>query len=591
MVEQMADIGVSELSDEQRAVVDSDDRFLVVLASAGGGKTEVVAQRVERLLRESSADFKVVALSYTRRAAAELRSRFGERLMDKPRRVETDTLHGFAQRLLIQYGTWIGLPADPLVLTDDADRVDLLQTWRLEAGLEPLENARSKLLDLDVCLARGHLHPLSDEWLAALEGAGALDYGAMLLRATELLGIDAIGNLVARMYRHVIVDEAQNLTFAQYTFLDRLFRCSDTMNAVFVGDDKQSIVEFAGASVEHLRSFEHDFGASVFRLTCNFRSAEAIARLGDAIASQLNEHPSAPQKYAAAGLVQTAVFTDERAEAAAIVAWVRHLLQQGLPESSVSSTESRHVVGRDIAVLARSASALRASEAALSAAGVAVARATHADDWLMSELGRHCWLLGTFRPQSTVSQRRLIRELGISSAGSAEELRNALETQGKDVLVNLVGHEGPATFIDVVSRLESKDEDWFADQRELATAWAGFCNVQPVSNRSWPQFELFVAQWQRGDDEQQGVRLQTVHKSQGREFKAVAIIGLNDGQFPDFRARSKQARESELRAFYVAATRASRCLLLTRPAKIMTRNGSWQRSESPFLRLVRETLE
>jgi superfamily I DNA/RNA helicase len=96
------------------------------------------------------------------------------------------------------------------------------------------------------------------------------------------------------------------------------------------------------------------------------------------------------------------------------------------------------------------------------------------------------------------------------------------------------------------------------------------------------------AQWQRGDEKQEGVRLQTVHKSQGREFKAVALVGLNEGQFPDFRARTTQERRSELRAFYVAAARASRCLLLSRPALTMSRNGPWKRAESPFLRILAE---
>jgi DNA helicase-2/ATP-dependent DNA helicase PcrA len=582
----MTGIGFNELSDEQRAVVDSSHRFLVVLASAGSGKTEVVAQRVERLLSDPATDFKIVALSYTRRAAGELRGRFSERLGDKQRRVETDTLHGFAQRLLLQYGTWIGLPPDPLVVVDDADRVDLLQAWRVDAGLAPLEDAQAELSALDVSLARGIQHPLSEQWAAALADAGALDYEAMLCRATELLDIDAIGNLVARIYRHVIVDEAQNLTLSQYTFLERLFRCSDDMNALFVGDDKQSIVGFAGASVEHLWSFERDFGATTLRLTYNFRSAAAIAKVGENIAARLNDSPPAPQKYAAAGSVTKAVFSDEAAEAAGIAAWVQKLLDDGLPSASVSKTESRHLRDRDIAVLARSAASLRASEAALATVGIDVARATHADDWLMSEVGRHAWLIGTFRPQSAVSRRRLIREIGLGSAGSVDEVRAELQAKGKDDLVAIVGHDNPNSFMEVISQLQSDDEGWFGDQRELASAWLNFCNLQPVSSRSWPQFEFFVAQWQRGDDEQQGVRLQTVHKSQGREFKAVAIVGLNDGQFPDFRARTTQTREAELRAFYVAATRASRCLFITRPASTMSRNGRWQRNESAFLRLV-----
>lgn len=582
----MTDISYRELSDEQRAVVETQDQYVVVVASAGSGKTEVVAQRVERLLGESELDFKIVALSYTRRAAAELRNRFAQRLGDTRRRIETDTLHGFAQRLLLQYGTWIGLPADPTIVTDDADRIDLLQAWRADAGLEPLEDAQVQLQEIDLCRARGSHHPLGDQWQNALSDAGALDYEAMLARAGELLDVEAIGRLVAGIYRHVIVDEAQNLTYSQYALIRRLLRSSEDMSALLVGDDKQSIVGFAGASVEHIHSFEQDFGAKVFRLTRNFRSAQAIARLGEHIALQLSDATPAPQNYAAPGEVKTSVFTDEAAEGKGVAAWISNLLEEGLPQTSVSTGESRQVVERDIAVLARSAASLRACEAALADMNIPTSLAAHADDWLMSDFGRQCWLLGTFRPQSAVSVRRLTREIGLASTESFDAVREELEATDRKALAAVVGIDNPQTFIEKLSQLQAEEDIWFQDQRELSAAWSNFCDSHPVSSRTWSQFELFIAQWQRGDDEQQGIRLQTVHKSQGREFKAVAVVGLNEGQFPDFRARDAQALESELRAFYVATTRASRCLLLTRPRSTISRNGPWTRNESRFFKLA-----
>jgi DNA helicase-2/ATP-dependent DNA helicase PcrA len=584
----MSEVLYSELSDEQRAVVDSHDRYLVVLASAGSGKTEVVAQRVERLLAASESDFKVVALSYTRRAAAELRARFAERLGDGRRRIETDTLHGFAQRLLTQYGTWIGLPAEPVIVTDDADRVDLFQAWRAGAGLEPFEDPQAKLQEIDLCRARGLDHPLIDDWASALSDAGALDYEAMLTRATELLEVKAIGRVVARIYRHVIVDEAQNLTRSQYVLIEQFLRCSDDMNALLVGDDKQSIVGFAGASVEHLESFRNDFGATVFQLTCNFRSARAIARVGDNVAAGLSDTASSSQKYAAPGEVRKQVFRNEALEGSGVAAWIGNLLSEGLPETALSAGESRHLTERDIAVLARSAASLRGCERALNDLGIVVSLAAHADDWLMSDIGRDAWLLGTFRPDSAVSVRRVMRELRLPTAESVHSVRAALESGGSEHLANVVGSASPRSFIETISQMESDEEGWYQDQGELRAVWTNFCDAQPESNRTWSQFELFIAQWQRGDDEKPGVRLQTVHKSQGREFKAVAVVGLNEGQFPDFRARDKLTLESELRAFYVATTRPSRCLLLTRPMTTESRNGPWSRDESRFLKLVLE---
>lgn len=585
----MREVTWEGLSDEQRAIVDCTDRAIVVLASAGSGKTEVVAQRVERLLTESDADFRVLALSYTRRAAAELRARFALRLGGAGRRVETDTVHGFAQSLLLQYGTWIGVPPDPAIVVDDIDRVDLLQAWRAGQGLPPLPDARRRLLELDLVRARREDDTLLDEWSTALADAGALDYEAMLARASELLEVLAVRRLVGRLYRHVIVDEAQNLTASQYALIASLVGVAEgeeRSHAVFVGDDKQSIVGFAGASAEHMSTFVERSHARVFHLTRNFRSAKAIVDLGATVASALGNHPPTPQTYAAQGAVICQAHADEGAEAAAVTDWVRGLLRSGLPGDALSPGESSAVRDRDIGILARSAASLRACATALERVGVAVAQATHADDWLMSDLGRQVWLIGTFRAESDVSRRRVARALGVERVESVDDVRDHLREPHADALRALVGLDRPQAFVTAVERLSFDDVGWFEDQQELREAWARFCDHQAAVDRGWPQFELFIARWQRGDDDQPGVRLQTVHKSQGREFTAVAVVGLNEGQFPDFRANSPHERQEELRAFYVAVTRPSRLLLLTRPRSTMSRSGAWRREASSFLRLV-----
>jgi len=587
----MADVTRAELSEEQLAVVDSAERAIVVLASAGSGKTEVVAQRVERLLTEPS-PFRVLALSYTRRAATELRGRLALRLGDTARRVQTDTVHGFAQSLLLQYGTWIGMPANPIIVVNDADRVELLQAWRASQGQGPLPDARQRLLELDLTRARGEEGALLNEWSSALADAGAIDYEAMLALATELLDVPAVQRLVRRLYHHVIVDEAQNLTASQYALLIRIV--GDTgeqegSHALLVGDDKQSIIGFAGASAKHMDTFIERCNAKTFRLTCNFRSAQAIADLGSAIAGDLGDPPAAGQEYAARGAVVRNDYPDERTEAAAVAAWVQGLLREGLPTSALSAGESHAVRDRDIAVLARSSASLQASAQALELAGIGVAVATHADDWLMSDVGRRAWLLGTFRADSAVSRRRVARELGLSGVTSVDDLRDRLRAPSTDALHALVGFDQPRSFVTAVEALSLEQDGWFEDQQEITRVWARFCDQQASGDRGWPQFELFVARWQRGDEEQPGVRLQTVHKAQGREFKAAAVVGLNEGQFPDFRAREPSERQAELRAFYVAVTRPSRVLLLTRPISTASRNGPWQRQASSFLRLLSST--
>lgn len=587
----MAEVTRAGLSEEQRAVVDCDDRAIVVRAGAGSGKTEVVAQRVERLLSAGTQGFRVLALSYTRRAAGELRDRFRARLSDAGRRVETDTLHGFAQGLLLQYGTWIGLPAEPEVVVSDVDRVELLQAWRSAQGREPLADARERLLELDLFRAKRESSDLLEEWTAALADAGALDYEAMLQRATELLEVPGVRTLVSRLYRHVIVDEAQNLTASQCVLLSRLIGAPDDPDrgsAMLVGDDKQSIVGFAGASATHMSRFAERYGATEFSLTHNYRSAEAINELSAAVAGALGDPRPDPQTYAAPGSVTAVDYSDEQAEAAAVAGWVGDLLSKGLPGHALVPGEDGSVRDTEIAVLGRSTASLRACQRALQYAGVAIAIASHPDDWLTSDLGKLSWDVGTFRPQSAVSRRRIGRAIGADGEiRDREELRRRLAGTVMEPLTGLCHADTPAAFVAAVEAVDSDDPGWFEDQREILAAWADFCDAQALSDRTWPQFELFVTRWQRGDDAQPGVRLHTVHKAQGREFRAVVVIGLNDGQFPDFRANDDETSEAELRAFYVAVTRPSRVLRLTRPRSTLTRYGPRDRTASRFLRFTK----
>jgi superfamily I DNA/RNA helicase len=165
------------LSKEQEAAVMSDDRAIVVVASAGSGKTEVVARRVERLLGELSEEsFRILALSYTVKAADQMRERFRERLGRLHDRVDTETVHGFAHSLLRQHGSRIGLPVEPEILVRDEDRAELLERWFTGEGRPVPDDLLAVFRRLDLARARCELQPLLSEWEAALTAAGAMDY-------------------------------------------------------------------------------------------------------------------------------------------------------------------------------------------------------------------------------------------------------------------------------------------------------------------------------------------------------------------------------------------------------------------------------
>jgi DNA helicase-2/ATP-dependent DNA helicase PcrA len=595
------------LSDEQTAAVWSDDRAIVVVAGAGSGKTEVAARRVERLLAESPDEsFRVLALSYTLKAADELRSRFKGHLGERQKRVDTNTLHGFAHSLLRQHGTRIGLPVEPEVLIRDEDRAELLARWLSTERRSIPEDILAVLHQLDIARARLMPGYLLEEWESALSSVGAMDYGTMLTRATELLGLQSAHRQLTRLYTHVIVDEAQNLTPAQYELLTALIGPprSSHIPTMVVGDDKQSIVSFAGADPTLITRFSFEYQARRFELRRNFRSAGAIVAAGDAVATRLGQtasHIGRTTAYAAAGLVNVHEAIDEKGEATFVADWVAHLLANGLPSAALAPGESSHVHPDDIAVLARTAAALRPTQEVLETAGHKPAMSSSPEDWLATLAGKVTYEIIALR--SARSHRsthwQLARLLGVDETDvtSPTQVAACLATNrdpGLRSLSPLCSSDTLAEFMTGVAFLEppaSPDgqmlASWDADFRQLLETWHSFAQQTDRVEQTWGNFRIYVSRQQRGDDLDSGVRLLTIHKAQGREYRAVAVVALNDGQLPDFRAVSADNQLSELRTFYVAITRASRVLVLSRARSRVTRYGPRGTAPSPYLAFIR----
>lgn len=597
------DVPPITLSAEQVAVVDSGSPALVVVASAGSGKTEVVARRVERLLKDADTDQgRVLALTYTVKAAAELRDRLKKRLGGAARNVDVETLHGFAHSMLRQDGTNVGLPPEPELLVRDEDRAELLRRAFEETGREVPFDVPETLRQLDLARSTQTHHPLLGEWDMVLENAGALDYPGLLSWGARLLEVKSIRRRYGRLYTHVIVDEAQNLTAAQYRLLRHLVADGEgelRIPTMLVGDDKQSIVSFAGADPGLMREFAREFGARRIELTANFRSATAIARAAGAVAERLG-HPSSETEFAAAGEVRFHAAGDEEAEAGYVAGWIRSLLNGGLRPETLAPNESPLILPEDVAVLARSSASLRFIAGALAQLAIPFVSSSTNSEWLSSLPGRVVMEILTLKTSEDhrSAHWQLSRLLGVpeeqvnSLEGVAEVLRSHPDPSLR-TLVPLIAADTVEEFVRCLETIEppaaaGTDElaAWQSDVDLLAMTWREFDEEVGRAALTWGNFRLHCARQQRGDDLAPGVRLLTIHKSQGREFRAVAVVGLNDGQLPDFRAVRAAEREAELRTFYVALSRARRCLLLTRPKSRRTRYGSRASSPSPFLELI-----
>lgn len=597
------------LTPEQQRIVDCDALASIVIAPAGTGKTEILARRVERFLSDPGNGYAhILAITYTTRAAAALRERLKARLGDLTPRVACDTIHGFANSMLRQHGSHVGLGPGFEVMSNDDDRVDLLEASGFLIGDS---DHRRLLAELDFARATTETHEDLRLWRAILSNADAVDFAEMLTKAIELLRIPAIAQLYRRIYGLVIVDEGQNLTSQQYSLLEALVGRPDgalrTIPIMLMGDPDQAIIEFAGADPCLLERFETDFDAERYTLTKNFRSSSSLASVARRVASELRQdtppRDAQPLDYPARGVLQVETSADERAEGAYVTGWVADLLENGLPSRALADGEESHVAPNEIAVLARSSSALRLTADAMRRDGRSIASAHQGDDFMATDLGAVAVLLlrrnsPSHRMAATLGLRRVLKDssLDIGSDAAISDALCAGEGECLDTLARLVDAPTPASFVSSLEDCELPESagdqllaGWLADQELIADAWREYADVARPSEVSWQQFLFHLDRSQHSRDLGPGVRLLTVHKAQGREFKAVAVVGMNDGQFPDFRARSERSRTAELKTFYVAITRAGRALLLTRACQRATRFGALLTDPSPYLGYVNNT--
>ena len=537
-------------------------------------------------------------MSYTIKAAEELRDRLARRLGDLHRRVDADTIHGFALSMLRQHGTRIGLPGEPEVLSRLEDRVEILGSWLADSGKAVPNDLAATIARFDLARASGESAPLLDDWREALTSYGAVDFPAMLDLASELLGDNWLAGYLRRIYGQVVVDEAQNLTRAQYRLLTGIIGTpsAEHLTTMLVGDERQSIVGFAGADRTLMARFASEYTAERIELHTNYRSAELIVDAGRKVARALRQPSEALTniEFPAMGSVSSDAFEYERDEGQAVANWVSRLLVDGLDPSTMAPGEPTFILPNQIAVLARGSASLRFAKRALTDLGIDTASGSTEDDWVTSTCARVLveFIAHRSAPDHVTTRRRLSSLCGLPDGTEWSTINELLAAQSNASIAMLreaTSAPDPGTALEIAAGLTIDDAEWTVDLAQIQEAWATFIDRVPAAELTFGNFRQHIFRVQRGDTMGDGVRLLTIHKSQGREFKAVAIVACNDGQLPDFRAKNQDQLEEELRAFYVAVSRPSRALFLTRAARRETRTGYWATQASPFLGLIEET--
>ncbi len=603
------------LNDAQRQAVASPLGAALVLAGAGSGKTRVLVHRVAWLIQvEGASPNSILAVTFTNKAAAEMRSRI-ETLLGLPSgAMWLGTFHGLAHRLLRIHWREAGLPQSFQILdSEDQARVlrkvlkalDLDETrwipreilWFINAQKD--EGHRPKHIKDDGDATRRQLIKIYQAYEDACQRAGVVDFAELLLRAYELWRDNpALLQHYRTRFQHVLVDEFQDTNAIQYKWL-MLLTAQGGMPFV-VGDDDQSIYRWRGARVENLNQFRRDFPAAVlYKLEQNYRSTATILKAANALIANN-----------AGRLGKTLWTSGEDGEKVKLYAAFNERDEADFVVNRIREWVARGGARREVAVLYRSNAQSRVFEEAFLNArmpyrvygglrfferaeikdALAYLRliASRADDTSFERvvnlpvrgIGAKTMDLvrDTARSDSTSLWNGAIRAQGALPQRAAQALQSFMELIDRLAREanGLELHEQVDHVIQMSGLIEhykkekgERGEGRIENLLELVSAARGF-SPETEAEAELSPLESFLAHAVLESGEGQAdpyddcVQMMTLHSAKGLEFPVVFLAGMEDGLFPHQRSVADLAGlEEERRLCYVGATRAMRHLYIT----------------------------
>lgn len=633
-------IDLSSLNENQRQAVLWQGGPLLVLAGPGSGKTRVLTYRIARLLDESRGQhFRILALTFTNKAAAEMRNRVEQLIPSELERVRLTTFHSYAAELLRQHGSHINRRPDFQLLTTDEDRIALLEDaifhWQrnrsavLAAPFNPsqLLPVINRLLEACIAVEQAEQHlqqlrvtnsSLIAQVYAAYRGAlvrtNTMDFPSLIAETLELLHkAPFIAKLIRKVYKHILVDEFQDTNQPQYKLLARIVE-PDPSTLFVVADDDQIIYQWNGASPERLRDLRKDFKVSEIQLPENYRCPQPVIELANALIANnlqrsIGKKPLQAVKPAAGDQVIRVRTFDTLDEE---VAWVAQDIAQR-PASERC----------ECAILARTKKLLEIAGKKLEESGIPVYYTARKNEFISAPLRMlHAILRLVNSKEDRQSLTRLSKAffelegvwiepaqvIARASANSADllrvwidevKLRDALNPQTrrlleKDILplLNNLDYRyfAPKLFewADSYQHATRPDEtafNEFADEREVWNLLVTDINYkfagEPISLFQFLQeLDLVSKAPPKPPD---AIPCFTIHASKGMEFGHVYLIGLVEDQLPSWNAINKGDHSPEMqeerRNCFVAITRTQQSLTLTLAKKVF----GWLKKPSRFL--------
>ena len=612
---------LEDLNSSQKEAVLHPKGPCLVIAGAGSGKTRVLTYRIAHLIKQGIDPFSILALTFTNKAAKEMKNRIEGIVGTEARSLWMGTFHSIFARILRTEGYKIGYPPN-FVIYDTQDSKNLIKAIVKEQNLDPklykenfvfnrISNAKNRLIspleyknnpilqEEDSSSLRPMIGEIYKIYSERCFKSQAMDFDDLLFNTNTLFSehIDIL-NKYQQLFQHVLIDEFQDTNYCQYLITKRL--ASVSRNIFVVGDDAQSIYAFRGAEIRNILKFEDDFDdLKTIKLEQNYRSTKTIVNAANSV---IEKNKSKISKE---------VWTDnEDGELISVKKSFSDNEEGKIVSNLIFEEKNRNqLTNSNFAVLYRTNSQSRSIEEALRRIGLKYKVFGGVSFYQRKEVkDLIAYLRFSINQNDEQSFRRIInyprRGIGQTSVDKiitisnkenislwdviqrSTELLNSrinnLLTPFKDLIISFSNfsknNDAYTTASHIASNSGLLKELWddrsiegisrYENVQELLNSIKEFLDNDDNKNKKLEDFlqeiSLMTDQDKEDDSNEEYISLMTIHMAKGLEFSVVFIVGVEEDLFPSqMMISSREDLEEERRLFYVAITRAMKKLYLT----------------------------
>lgn len=611
------------LNPSQRQAVENTDGPVMIIAGAGSGKTRVLTYRIAYLMKKGVDPFNILSLTFTNKAAREMKERIAKLVGDEARNLWMGTFHSIFAKILRIEGDKLGYPSN-FTIYDTDDSKSLLKSIIKELGLDDkvykpgmvlnrISSAKNSLItaqqyaktpelvDYDLNTGKPRIAEIFMNYTQRCFRAGAMDFDDILLKTNELLSkFPDVVNKYQYKFKYVMVDEFQDTNHVQYSIVRKLSAMNE--NICVVGDDAQSIYAFRGATIKNILNFEIDYpDLKVFKLEQNYRSTQNIVKAAGSVIANNKEQ------------LEKNVWTDnEEGDKIKVLRASTDNEEGKLVAESIFEEKMRyHRPNSDFAILYRTNAQSRAMEEALRKmnlpykiyGGLSFYQRKEIKDLL-------AYLRMTINPQDEEALKRIInyptRGIGkttidklviladqtqgslwdvVSNANNFADLRGAINSLNdfKNMILSFTALAKKQNAYDVATYIakqtgllktlyEDKSVEGVSRYENMVELLNGIkefteddtSEVEKTIDVYMQDIALLTDADNEDENDMDRVKMMTIHAAKGLEFPVVHIVGLEENLFPSqLSLNSRQELEEERRLFYVAITRAEAKLNLS----------------------------